>query len=520
MKLLVVDDEARHRKGMMNMIGLLRPDYEVFAAKNGYDALALTAEVQPDIVLTDIRMPQMDGLEFLRRVSGLSPRPRVVFLSAYNSFDYAQSALRHGASDYLLKPVDPEKVEAVLQRLETDRERESRAVGGAFLYAWLHGSYTPEELHAFTTARQITGPGLTLISTITIAEGQTQPTPELFRERLASALYGIARIPAITLAAADDARSIRFIALLSVTAEKLDKLRLSLGEFLPAHLVQGQSIRHGLGAWHDDLAAHAPASFRTATTALDYTFYESWKGIVTYEEVQAGTLPQWQFDSEMLYDLIVQQGEAEAAACCRQAFVQLANGGRTHPVHVKDQAALLIMKLKSRTRNLIDPAVSGRLSAMATSATDDCSHFRELITLLDSFVHELNIAQLRLKRGRSEFAAEACTTYLQEHYAEDLTLESVSERYHFNPSYFSTLFKQHTGRTFSEFLTETRLTQARKLLADSECPLKIYQIAEQCGYRDAKYFCRLFRKTTGVSPERFRHAALAHRKESTSDEIS
>lgn len=519
MKLLVVDDEARHRKGMMNMIGRLRPDYEVFAAKNGYDALALTEEMQPDIVLTDIRMPQMDGLEFLRRISGLSLRPKVVFLSAYNSFDYAQSALRHGASDYLLKPVDPDKVEAVLERLETDRERESLAAGGAFLYAWLHGSYTPAELHAFTTARQITGPGLTLISEITLAEGQTPPAPERFRERLAQALSGIARIPATTLAAAEDPRSIRFIALLSVAREKLDKLRLSLGELLPAHLVHGAAIRHGLGSWHSDLAAHAPASRRAASTALDYTFYESWKGIVAYEEVQADAIPQWHLDSEMLYDLIVQKGEAEAAACCRDAFVQLASGGRTHPAHVKDQTALLIMKLKSRTRNLIDPAASQRLSAMASAAAD-CSHFRELIALLDSFVHELNIAQLRLKRGRSEFAAEACTAYLKEHYAEDLTLESVSERYHFNPSYFSTLFKQHTGSTFSEFLTETRLTQAQRLLADPDCPLKIYQIAEQCGYRDAKYFCRLFRKVTGVSPERFRHAALAQGKEHTDDEIS
>jgi two-component system response regulator YesN len=111
--------------------------------------------------------------------------------------------------------------------------------------------------------------------------------------------------------------------------------------------------------------------------------------------------------------------------------------------------------------------------------------------------------------------AEACVRLIQERYMDDLTLESVSGMFHFNSSYFSTLFRTHTGKTFSELLIETRLNRAKELLSDTACNLKIYGIAEQCGYRDAKYFCRLFRKHTGVSPEVFRNAALSYANRST-----
>jgi len=119
-----------------------------------------------------------------------------------------------------------------------------------------------------------------------------------------------------------------------------------------------------------------------------------------------------------------------------------------------------------------------------------------------------------MKRGRNEHVIESCIRIIQSRYREDLTLESLAEQFYFNPSYFSVLFKSHTGRSFSEYLTETRIRRAKQLLAKPDGPqLKIYDIAEQCGYRDTKYFHRIiFKKTVGVSPEAYRHRALGSQR--------
>lgn len=254
MKLLIVDDEARHVRGMTQMIRTLRPAYEVASAKNGAEALRCVEETSPQLVLSDIRMPEMDGLTFLQKLVSVPDRPKVVFLSAYDVFEYAQTAIRNGAYDYLLKPVEPEKVEAVLQRFEAETSAAPDVAGGA------------------------------------------QPLP---------------------------------------------------------------------------------------------------------------------------------------------------------------------------------PS----------------------------------------KRGRSEIAVDACIRLIQERYMDDLTLEAMAERFYFNASYFSTMFKQQTGRTFSELLTETRMQRAKELLADPNGAWKVYEVAERCGYRDTKYFCRIFKKTVGAPPEAYRHSLVAAGKE-------
>ncbi|MDO3409265.1 response regulator [Saccharibacillus sp. CPCC 101409] len=126
MNILIVDDEPRHRRGMMNLILSLRPGDRVEAAGDGQAALDMIRSGRPDLVLTDIRMPNMDGLEFLRQLESESRPPKVVMVSAYNLFDYAQQALRHGASDYLLKPVDDGKLEAMLNRIEEGLKLEDK----------------------------------------------------------------------------------------------------------------------------------------------------------------------------------------------------------------------------------------------------------------------------------------------------------------------------------------------------------------------------------------------------------
>ena len=129
---LVADDEPRQRRGLAALIRSLRPGYRVYEAKNGKEALKLVRESAPEIVFTDIQMPLASGLEFLEAVGRLQQaQPKVVLVSVYSEFSYAQQALRLGAKDYLLKPVRPEQLSDVLEKLEKQLHREqARSAGG------------------------------------------------------------------------------------------------------------------------------------------------------------------------------------------------------------------------------------------------------------------------------------------------------------------------------------------------------------------------------------------------------
>jgi two-component system, response regulator YesN len=125
MKILIVDDEPRHCRGMAGMIRSTRSHAQVIIAKDGLKGLEVAQINRPDVRITDIRMPNMDGLTLLSHLSKGDYKPKVVMLSAYNLFYYAQQVIRHGAFDYLLKPVDIDKLEEVLARIEIELSKEA-----------------------------------------------------------------------------------------------------------------------------------------------------------------------------------------------------------------------------------------------------------------------------------------------------------------------------------------------------------------------------------------------------------
>lgn len=131
-----------------------------------------------------------------------------------------------------------------------------------------------------------------------------------------------------------------------------------------------------------------------------------------------------------------------------------------------------------------------------------CTNAQELLRLLqDGVSGELN----RLRRERSQREARPITDakhFIQQHYQESLRLEDVSNAVGFNATYFSAMFKKETGQNFMDYLTELRMNKAKELLCGDEC--SVQDVAEQVGYRDLKYFSRLFKKTTGISPSDYK----------------
>lgn len=508
MKILLVDDEARHLRGMIQMIRDIRPEYEIFSAKNGLEALHLVRESRPDLVLTDIRMPEMDGLAFLGEMKKLEgTQPNVVFLSAYNLFEYAQSALRNGAYDYLLKPVDPDKVEAVLDRVEQQVQEQSSEELDSLLHAWLSTSTQRDVPLPKRMTERLRGQGW-----IAVTEWAVPTSSQTVSSKLQALWSSYGTVYTYKVEPATGGDHEQWVSIIA-GADKVLPQSSQLRQAIEAFQLEVVTARHGIGVLCDDLLTSGPYAYITATNALAYTFYERFGGLVCYDELKPQAEVQQEPDTELLFHALHHQDRERARQLCSEAIDLLANEGATPPALLKEHASLMVMKLKSRCREVLDREQSNTLTNMAIADIPACETYLAIQQLLVSCIDLLLEALRTTKRGRSEFVIDACLRLIQEKYMEELNLETVAEHYFFNASYFSTLFKQQTGRTFSEALTSTRLQRAQELLREEGASLKIYQIAELCGYRDHKYFCRTFKKHTGLTPDAYRHATLTRARE-------
>jgi two-component system response regulator YesN len=527
MKILVVDDEPRHRRGMASMIHVLRPEDQVFVAKDGASALELVRSDKPDVVLTDIRMPNVDGLSFLKQLEDESLRTKVVMVSAYNLFEYAQTAIRHGAYDYLLKPVEAEKVEDVLCRIEDQLVAESRqhseseelkhrlsltssAYRNRLLLSWLNGSLTVAERKELETLDWIHGDGMVIFSEFRIGlvnKAGFDTAALLQRLEQTCAEFGEANTFSLNALQEDVFQAVSIIRSSQLTQERKPEIRQMVSS-LGAEWTKYGQLTHGIGPDCRSLLTEAPQAYRAAQTANLYNFHACWNGILFHDELLPSRDPIL-LDGERLFEAL-QGRDAEAAIeMCRAAFVQLAANGHANPNLIKECATLTLMKIKSRIRNYVDRQIGSVLTDSALKAIPGCYTYMDLMVVLEARLRDVHDALWHARLDKSEIIVAECLRWIQENSKEDLTLERAAEHFFFNSSYFSTLIKNRTGRTFSVHVTEARMRRAKELFAENR--LKIYEIAAECGYQDTKYFCRVFKKQNGMSPEAYKHTSFPQR---------
>ncbi|WP_217593820.1 response regulator [Cohnella sp. GbtcB17] len=527
MKILVVDDEARHRRGMAKMIHALRPEDQVLVANDGASALALVRAEQPDAVLTDIRMPNLDGLSFLKILEDERLQTKVVMISAYNLFEYAQTAIRHGAYDYLLKPVEAEKVENVLSRIEEQLVEQSRQHSEAealrdrlnltspvyrsrLLLSWLNESLTEAERNELDSLAWIHGSGSVVFSEFRIEPGhraEWDKTAWLQRLEQAWSAFGEASTFSLNVLDEELYQAVTIVRTSRLAGASKHEIRRTFASLRAAWAEYGQ-LSHGVGPDCRCLWSEAPQAYRAAQAARQYNFHDCWNGLMFHDELRPVRAPLL-LDGEKLYEALQGSDAQPATRMCRDAFNQLAANGHAGPDQIKQCAALTLMKIKSRIRDDVDRQIGNVLTESALKEVPFCRTFNDLMAILETRLREVHDSIGQSRADKSERVVTACLQWIREHVKEELTLERAAEHFFFNASYFSTLIKSRTGRTFSEHVTEARMRKARELLAENR--LKIYEIAAECGYQDTKYFCRVFKKQYGMSPEAYKHTSLPQR---------
>ena len=456
----IVDDEPRVRNGLAKLISSRGEAWKVSKLfSSGNTALETARAERMDVILADIRIPGLDGLELAGALRAASPDTVVVIMSGYREFDYARSAMKVGVLDFLVKPIEEEELFAVLDRAraEVDRRKSDRlraapardmeALKDALLADALASASPAEAGARLCELLDIQLEKFVILSAQILAPAADEGTPPPSRAVLESALR-----PEAHLFSFRD----HFVALVPGALRQAEEIASRLSALL------GTQGRVGASGEHRG-SARISAAFEQSMLALRRGYYDRGKAVAFCEPWTVRTLPYPTPAQDKLVACLVTGNRDAAESCARDFLAPL----RQAQVPLQ----LLEEHVGAVTRHVVDvlSAVlpgNDELQKIALSVTPVLkhgwfdaleAHFVGVMGALAGRVEQAN--QNRLGR-----AVHRAVHFIEENYGRDLPLEDVARSVGLSPSYFSSSFKRETGKNVVEYITEFRVEKAIELL--------------------------------------------------------
>ncbi|RCW42238.1 response regulator transcription factor [Paenibacillus prosopidis] len=542
-KLLVVDDEKWVRQGLSLTIDWMAEGIELIGeAEDGEEALQRIQTDSPDIIITDIKMPRMDGLDLIEALRHQQKKAYVIIISGYNDFEYAQKALKYGAYDYVLKPIEETVLLEVVRRcvndLEQDnkRHRQLKEMSGRireslplarqhFLEMLLLGRIVDPlgDLEARWQALNMTlDPNCLTVLVVKIHHWGTRATREKDRSLIRLALGNIAEEIMMSWGQAaacplDNNADTELAVLFSrgnfASGKKNDTVdAFSNGMIALVDAAQRYlGITISIGISREGNLVKVAQCFEEALNACSLSFYDGFGKVY-----DAARLPMRE---KKLQAYIGPDGSWETRLI--QAMKQADNSAVNEPVEqliehlqaARDQSSPLDV---SRGLRVLLQSVAKRWEAahpfMKAPGIDV---FNETILNRDFTLTELReqlpdallqCAYESRGTGNHKRIVELGMHFSHQHYMEGITMNDVAEHLYLNPSYFSKVFHGEVGETYSKYLTRLRMNKAKHLLKTST--LKVYEIAEKVGYADFRHFSKTFKELEGMTPGKYRDLGI------------
>lgn len=524
---IIVDDEPEIREGIRDNIPWTDLGF-TFAGSypNGNEALEAVERDAPDVLMTDINMPFMDGLSLSERVLSVAPETKIIILTGYDDFEYARKALQLQVYDFILKPVTPMEFKRSLAKLKLkldeehgarrDYERLKRQLAESLPLLrerFLNRLLTPggpggdlgERLAYFSLPIPVEGAAyLTMVLDFDRSAGGEKSDMDVLAERNLIEESIPETYPSVVFQDSAD----RVVVLgWAESEDQLYRESLKVAEFLRSRLLRAtfESVVVGLGEGAEDIAL-VGESYQDALRALTYSRINGVKTVMAYREI-LGKIARGRRVTENWGKLIgasLKTGTLDAAVAHVEGMID----SYRKSVFVPDEYyRSLRMNLASILQILDDLEIPE--SEIFRDGRDPFSEIRDLVNLEAARAWFSGLATdiARFLGNRQENFARSkvreAVDYLEERYGDpDLSLASMCKDLYISTSYFSAVFKKFQERTFVEFLTDLRIRKAMDLLRTTN--LKTYEIALRVGYRDAHYFSLSFRKATGSTPTSYR----------------
>ncbi len=528
-RVLLVDDEEEIREGIIKKIDWESLGYTIAGdAENGLEALEKAEHLHPDVVITDIKMPFMNGLELGERLSVVMPSTKLIIFSGFDDFEYAQKAIKLNVAEYVLKPVNASELMETLKKLKQklDREFDEKrdvemlrrnytdslpVMREQFLVGLIEGRIPEERLLAQAPLLNI---DLTQADHWAVALVRADSAP-----KDGAVLHGEEELIPFSLKCTVEEILGTYctftgflysdcVAVIAELKPKTGILQLinGMNEICKsAERVLGVKVMAGVGTVCSNLT-EVRHSYREAQNALDYSAAMGAGKAVYIADIEPDTSIKLQFDEHDEREIIngIKMGsEEEIAKQISALFVRF-----ELQLLPFSQYQIYLMEMMTSLLKVM------RAYELSTEEIfGDRFNYVNIIASLHSPAEMkqwcteccIKISTL-IKRERmdsTKLLAQNAKRYIEENYHNtELSVESLCSFLHVSPAYFSTVFKRETGMSFVAYLTEVRLQQAINLLNTTSD--KTYIIAEKVGYFEPNYFSYVFKKNFGVSPSKYR----------------
>lgn len=543
-KVYLVEDEIIIRQSIKNSIDWEKEGYEfVGDASDGELALPVILKEKPDILITDIRMPFMDGLELSRMVKAELPDIKIVILSGYDDFEYAKQAIKIGVAEYLLKPVSSavllEHLSEIAEKVRDEREdlalkkvyyqemqENEELIKMKFLGELISGKLSLAD--AMEKGKRfhmnLSGPFYRIILFKFIQEDHVQAEQS---EALAEAYEAVGNYVDGLKDAFRFQRGVEGWAfLLTSVEENMEAQTERFIEGLKEVIAPFEAL-----TWFGGIGSEAARlrelrySFREADKAFAGRFVQEPNQIISVEQLNYEQLDN-EFDANIFgeinqFDQIITRflssGSREEVESFVGALFTEISEDHFRSLMIRQYiimdiyATVLAFCKKLRKDTGADGEAAGQMESLreneeilkrAVLTAESVDDIKDYIgTLLD---HVIELRNTLSGRRYSDIIRTARKRIEQDYMSEDISLNTVAAEVCMSPSYFSSVFSKEMGKTFIEYLTEVRMEKAKQYLVCSS--MKTSEISYEVGYKDPHYFSYIFKKTQGCTPKEYRAA--------------
>lgn len=520
LRAILADDEAVILKGLRKLIDWEKMGIQIVGeARDGKEALELIERVKPDLAVSDIAMPELDGLDMLKRIGEMGLYTKVIFVSGYQEFSYAKRAVKYGAVDYILKPVEQEELEAALKKavglvdeqsrlklLATEQDESELArifhkINGNQEYARQDLYEQFEALHIDVACKEFVGAAFRLYftksgpSNIKMQELQKFSAYNRLQKKLEEEKWGFVIRKDLnncyvifTLDPSEDAGTVR------IRTHKLAEVMTS-----------GQPIvvKTGVGERIGEIGA-LQLAYKTSRFALEL-YYFTEEDEIWYDDVERSFLDSFE-DYQNCYKKLMEGFLSRKPSIdmeLNRILMVIRNLHFGNRFAAVNRCILLITDV---TKELMDNyLIDGSYRQKAEQAAEEIRLkplYRQACQVITACLTDLFETVKDGTGNTSQSEVARIKQYIGAHYRENLTLESMAAFANMNLYYFSSYFKKNTGQNFKNYLTDIRMKEAGRLLANTDC--KAYEAAEAVGYKNVRQFNENFKGKYGKSPNEYR----------------
>ena len=484
--LLIADDEMLERDAIEHIIHKSNLPFTLYKAKNGREAVECVQTHPINIALLDIKMPGINGIEAAKRIKEISPSCIIIFLSALNTFDFAQEAIRSGARDYLVKPVSSKELLTLLEMMikEIDEEpSKSRPMqlkniltlfNRSFFAAIKYGNISYEAMKSYFS-----------LENIIHEQGVSIIFPSSEEENLLKYLRH--------LITAHDYQACYF--------SSKDRISVIMFAHNPKNMMENivddisgmynTTWRIGISQIFFSLS-EIPTSITQASQAYSYSLHQGQSLVIFSPQIEKITASVFEKRKELensLYKNILEGNieqsrqlmhEIQEALCSTLQGEELLN-------NIYETIVVLTRSISNKIPHLTFPPLQ------KSSLLEAERYVMDYIDYVCATI-ESN------KDDKYKTMFQQVCSFINDHYHQELTLEVLSQKFNLSSSYFSRLFSEYCNISFSSYLTHVRIEAAKQHLSIGT---KVHQVSHLVGYTDYSYFSRVFRQIVGISPKAY-----------------